>query len=178
MIAAAYVVFTIMIATFNLASGAIQVRISEAFTILPAFTIAAVPGLFVGCLISNIVTGCAPMDVVFGSIATLLGAVGTYALRKQHRFLASVPPILANTLIVPFILSYVYNIPGSILFFMLTVGAGEVISCGILGQILYHAIYPMRDRIFSSQPDSAANAAETGDSYDMNKTSNDSSDDV
>ena len=79
MIAAAYVVLTIIVASVNLASGAIQVRISEALTILPAFTVTAVPGLFVGCIISNIITGCAPFDVVFGSIATLIGALGTYA---------------------------------------------------------------------------------------------------
>ena len=148
MIAAIYVVFTVFIASFNLASGAIQIRVSEAMTVLPAFTGAAVPGLFAGCLLANLITGCAPMDVLFGSIATLIGALGTYALRKKHRFLASVPPILANTLIVPFVLRYVYNIPGSIPFFMLTVGAGEVVSCGILGQILYHALVPLRNKIF------------------------------
>ncbi|MCR5025698.1 MAG: QueT transporter family protein [Lachnospiraceae bacterium] len=148
MIAAIYVVFTVFVASFNLASGAIQIRISEAMTVLPAFTNAAVPGLFAGCLLANLITGCAPMDVIFGSIATLIGALGTYALRKKHRFLASVPPIIANTLIVPFVLRYVYNIPGSIPFFMLTVGAGEVISCGILGQILYHALVPLRNKIF------------------------------
>ena len=147
MIAAVYVVFTIFIASFNLASGAIQIRISEAMTVLPAFTNAAVPGLFAGCLLANLITGCAPMDVIFGSIATLIGALGTYALREKHRFLASVPPIIANTLIVPFVLRYVYNIPGSIPFFMLTVGAGEVVSCGILGQILYHALMPLRNKI-------------------------------
>ncbi len=148
MIAAAYVVLTIIVASFNLASGAIQVRISEALTILPAFTSTAVPGLFVGCIISNIVTGCAPFDVVFGSIATLIGALGTYALRKRHRILASVPPIVSNTLIVPFVLKYVYNMPGGIPYFMLTVGIGEVISCGIVGQAFYHVLYPMRNKLF------------------------------
>ncbi len=148
MIAAAYVVLTIIVASFNLASGAIQVRVSEALTILPAFTNTAVPGLFIGCLISNIVTGCAPFDVIFGSIATLLGALGTYALRKRHRILASVPPIVSNTIIVPFVLRYVYNMPGGIPYFMLTVGIGEVISCGIIGQAFYHVLYPFRHKLF------------------------------
>ena len=148
MIAAAYVVLTIIVASVNLASGAIQVRISEALTILPAFTVTAVPGLFVGCIISNIITGCAPFDVVFGSIATLIGALGTYALRKRHRILASVPPIVANTVIVPFVLKYVYDMPGGIPYFMLTVGIGEVISCGIVGQAFYHVLYPMRNKLF------------------------------
>ena len=148
MIAAAYVVLTVFVASFNMASGAIQVRLSEALTILPAFTNAAVPGLFVGCLISNLVTGLAPMDIVFGSLATLIGAFGTHALRKKNPLLASVPPIVSNTVIVPFILKYVYNIPGSLPFFMLTIFAGEFISCGILGQLFYHAILPHKRRLF------------------------------
>ncbi len=151
MVAALYVVLTVFVAAFDLASGAVQVRISEALTILPAFTPAAVPGLFAGCLISNIITGCAPMDVVFGSLATLIGAVFTYLLRNRSRYLASVPPILANTLIVPFVLYYVYQIPGSIPFFMLTVGAGELISCGILGQMLYTLLNPIKARLFSPE---------------------------
>ncbi len=148
MIAAAYVVLTVFVASFNMASGAIQVRLSEALTILPVFSNAAVPGLFVGCLISNLVTGLAPMDIVFGSLATLIGAVGTYFLRQKHPVLASVPPIISNTIIVPFILKYVYNIPGSLPFFVLTIFIGEFISCGILGQLLYHAILPHRRRLF------------------------------
>ncbi|MCR4892560.1 MAG: QueT transporter family protein [Lachnospiraceae bacterium] len=147
MIAALYTVMTYFVSAFDLASGAIQVRLSEALTILPAFTPAAIPGLFVGCIISNTLTGCAFFDIVFGSLATLLGAIGTYAVRKKHRILASLPPILANTLIVPFVLQYVYQFPGGIPYFMLTVGAGEIISCGILGQALYAALKPV-DRIF------------------------------
>ena len=87
LIAAIYVVLTYFISAFNLASGAIQVRISEALTSLPVFTPAAIPGLFIGCLLSNLLTGCMPLDVVFGSLATLIGACGTYALRK-HKWLA------------------------------------------------------------------------------------------
>ena len=94
-IAAIYVVLTIFISAFNLASGAIQVRISEALTILPFFTPAAIPGLAIGCLLSNLLTGAAVYDVVFGSLATLLGAVGTYLLRK-HKFLCTLPPVIAN----------------------------------------------------------------------------------
>lgn len=86
-IAAIYVVLTIFISAFNLASGAIQVRISEALTILPFFTPAAIPGLAIGCLLSNLLTGAAVYDVVFGSLATLLGAVGT-SLRGNISFCA------------------------------------------------------------------------------------------
>lgn len=133
-IAAIYVVLTIFISAFNLASGAIQVRISEALTILPFFTPALIPGLAIGCLLSNLLTGAAVYDVVFGSLATLLGAVGTYLLRK-HKFLCTLPPVIANMVIIPFVLRYGYGLvmevgghDVAIPFYMLTVGAGEVIS--------------------------------------------------
>lgn len=147
MIAAIYVVLTVFISAFNLASGAIQVRISESLTILPVFTPAAIPGLFLGCLISNLVTGCMPLDVVFGSLATLIGACGTYALRK-HKWLAPLPPIVANTIVVPFVLRYVYLAEGTIPFFMLTVGIGEVISCYLLGSILHRVLDRYKEHIF------------------------------
>lgn len=147
MIAAIYIVLTCFINAFNLASGAIQVRISEALTILPFFTPAAIPGLFVGCLLSNIITGCMPLDVIFGSLATLVGALGTYALRK-YKWLAPVSPILANTIIVPFILSYVYHFEGSLPYFFVTVGIGEVLSCGVLGMILLFALQKHASHIF------------------------------
>ncbi|MGN0133052.1 MAG: QueT transporter family protein [Lachnospiraceae bacterium] len=146
-IAAIYVVLTLAINAFNLASGAIQVRISEALTILPFFTPAAVPGLFIGCLLSNFITGAPIWDVIFGSLATLLGALGTYALRKW-KWLAPLPPVLANTIIIPFVLYYAYGIPGSIPFFMLTVGAGEVISCGVLGMFLLFLLQRYRRVLF------------------------------
>jgi uncharacterized membrane protein len=143
-IAAIYTVLTVIAAGFGLANGAVQVRFSEALTVLPFFTPAAVPGLAVGCLISNIVTGCALPDIIFGTLATLLGALGSHALRR-NRFLVSLPPILANTIIIPFVLSYAYHIPGGIPYFMLTVGAGEVISCLLFGQILITALSPIRN---------------------------------
>ena len=149
-IAAIYTVLTMIAAGFDLASGAIQVRFSEALTILPFFTPAAGPGLTLGCLISNIVTGCALPDIIFGTLATFIGAIGSYALRR-NRFLCSVPPIVSNALIIPFVLSYAYHIPGGIPYFMLTVGAGEVISCLVLGQILLSALLPFRGRLFRPQ---------------------------
>lgn len=147
MIAAIYVVLTVFISAFNLASGAIQVRISEALTILPAFTPAAIPGLFLGCLISNTVTGGLPLDVLFGSLATLLGACGSYLLRR-FKWAVPIPPIIANALIVPFVLAYVYHIPGGVPYFMLTVGIGEVLSCGVLGMLLYQVLVRYKHVIF------------------------------
>ena len=148
-IAAVYVVLTVLAASVNLASGAIQVRFSEALTVLPFFTPTAVPGLAVGCLLSNILTGSALPDIIFGTLATLLGALGTRML-KGHRFLCTLPPVIANTLIVPFVLTYAYQIPGGIPYLMLTVGIGEVIACMILGQILLTALMPVAAGIFRS----------------------------
>ena len=144
-IAALYAVLTIFINAFGLASGAIQVRISEALTVLPFFTPAAIPGLFLGCIISNIFAGGVIWDIIFGSLATLLGAIGTYLLRKKHPIFAVIPPIVANTLIIPFVLRYAYGAPNSIPWLMLTIGAGEVISCGILGYILLQGLKPHKD---------------------------------
>ena len=139
MIAAIYVVLTVLAAQFNLASGAIQVRFSEALTILPVFTVAAVPGLTIGCLLANLLTGCAAWDVVFGSVATLIGAVGTRLL-KNKPLLAWIPPVLSNMAIIPIILIKVYAVPDAWWFLVLTVGAGEVLSCGVLGLLLWKSL--------------------------------------
>ena len=147
MIAALYVVLTFLSNAFGLASGAIQIRISEALTILPYFTPAAVPGLFIGCLLSNVLTGCALFDILFGSLATLLGAVGTRILRKR-KWIAPIPPIISNMVIVPLVLTYVYEIPGGIPYLMLTVGIGEVISCGVLGLLLFSVLSKYRTKLF------------------------------
>ena len=147
MIAAIYVVLTLFISAFNLASGAIQIRISEALTVLPAFTPAAIPGLFIGCFISNLISGGLILDVIFGSLATLIGACGTYLLRKW-KWTVPIPPILSNVLIVPFVLAYVYNLPCGVPYFMVTVGIGQIISCGVLGMIVYGIIAKHRNVIF------------------------------
>ena len=107
----------------------------------------AIPGLFVGCIIANILGGAIVWDVVFGSIATLIGAIGTYLLRK-HKWLAPVPPIVANTIIVPFVLKFAYGSEGMFAMFFVTVGAGEIIVCGIIGMILLYALTPVRHVIF------------------------------
>ena len=138
MIAALYVVLTVLAAQFNLASGAIQVRFSEALTILPVFTAAAVPGLAAGCVLANLITGCAAWDVVFGSLATLIGAVGTRMLRK-HPYIAWIPPVVSNMVIIPFVLQRVYGVEDSWPYLMMTVGIGEIISCGVLGLLLYQS---------------------------------------
>ena len=135
-IAALYVLLTYLASLLGLASGVIQFRLSEALCIMACFTPAAIPGLYIGCLLSNILTGCVFWDILFGPIATLIGAVGTYLLRR-NKYLAVIPPILANTLIVPFVLKYAYGVEDMIPYLMLTVGIGEVVTCGVLGVLLH-----------------------------------------
>ena len=149
MIAALYVVLTMVFAPFSFRE--IQVRVSEALTMLPAFTPAAVPGLFIGCLLANLLGGAAVPDVIFGSLATLIGAFFTWKLRNKHPFLAPVPPILSNMLIIPFVLRYAYGVPMAIPLMMLTVGFGEVLSCGVLGMLLYYALKKSQKQLFKQQ---------------------------
>ena len=148
MIAAIYVVLTYVFAPFSF--GEVQIRIAEALTILPVFTPAAIPGLFVGCIVGNILGGAILPDIIFGSIATLIGAFFTYQLRNKSRFLAPLPPIIANTVIVPFVLRYGYGVALPIPFMMLTVGVGEVVGCGVLGLVLYTALNRYKNVIFKT----------------------------
>lgn len=144
LIAALYVALTYLAAMLGLSSNAIQIRFSEALTVLPAIVPAmyapgCVAGLFIGCILANTLTGALIWDIVFGSLATLLGALGTWLLRRCGRVgaaLAWVPPTLANTLIVPFVLQYAYGVPDALWFLILTVGIGELLSCGVLGSLL------------------------------------------
>ncbi len=139
-IAALYVVLTFIANAAGLASGAIQVRLSEALTIMPLFTWAAVPGLTIGCVLANLLTGCALWDIVFGSIATLIGALGTYYIGRKKPVIGPIFPILSNALIVPLVLQHVYGVEDGYLYLLITVGIGEMIACGVLGWILYKAL--------------------------------------
>lgn len=142
MIAALYVVLTFLANLLGLANYAIQVRFSEALTVLPFFTAAAIPGLTVGCLLANLLIGAHALDTVFGTLATLIGALGTYFLRKRNPLLAPISPILSNAVIVPFILIYAYGLGDlrTYPYFFATVGLGEVLSAGVLGMLLYFAL--------------------------------------
>lgn len=139
LIATLYVVLTYISNLAGLANGAVQVRISEALTILPAFTFSAVPGIAVGCVVANLLTGAALWDVVFGSFASLLGALGTYYLGR-NKYFAPVFPIVANTAIIPFVLKIVYGVSDGYGFLFVTIFIGEFVSCGILGTVLYSAV--------------------------------------
>lgn len=150
LIAALYTVLTVFVGAFGLANGAIQLRISEALCVLPFFTPAAIPGLAVGCLLSNLFTGCIWQDVLFGSLATLIGAYGAHLLRRVP-WLIPLPTVLANVLIVPPVLAYGYGFEEGLPYLMLTVGIGEVLSACVCGLVLFFAIKPYGYKIFRSK---------------------------
>ncbi len=137
-IAALYVILTFLANLLGLASGVIQIRLSEMLCLLPIFLPAAIPGVTIGCLLANLLTSAAPLDILIGPIATLIGALGTYALRK-YRWLAPIPPILSNALIIPFVLAYGYGMEQAIWLMMITVGVGEILSVGVLGMLFIRA---------------------------------------
>lgn len=145
-IAALYIVLTFFANALGLANSAIQIRFSESLCILPYFTKTAIPGLFIGCLLSNIMTGCALPDIIFGSLATLIGGIITYVLRK-YKWAAPIGPIVSNALIVPFVLLYAYEIK-PLWFSFVTVTIGEIISCGILGMLLLKTLEKYRNVLF------------------------------
>lgn len=145
-IAALYIVLTFIANAMGLANYAIQVRFSESLTILPYFTVSAIPGLFIGCLLSNLLTGCALPDIIFGSLATLIGSLVTYALRR-YKWAAPIGPIVSNGIIIPFVLLYAYGIQ-PLWFSFVTVTLGEIISCGVLGMILLFSLQKYRNVLF------------------------------
>ena len=146
-IAALYTVITIAIGP--LGSAAIQCRIPEAMCVLAIFTPAAIPGMTLGCLISNIATGCLWQDVLFGTLATLIGVIGARLLRRIW-WLTPLPTVISNTLIVPFVLAYAYHAEEGVPFLMFTVGIGEVISAYVLGIALYFALRKNARYIFKN----------------------------
>ena len=125
------------------ASGVIQFRISEALCILPLFLPEAIPGLYVGCILANIFPSLSVPDMIFGSLATLIGAVGAYLLRNlplKWRWVATLPTIFANAFIVPLVLRFSYGSPDSYMFMFASVGIGEIVCAGIGGSLLYYTL--------------------------------------
>ena len=147
LIAAIYVILTYLCAAVGMSSGAIQLRFSEALCILAIFTPAAVPGVALGCFMANLLTGCALWDIVFGSLASLVGMVGCRALRKCP-YLAPAPYALANMVIIPFVVKLVYSAPEALPLIFLTVGIGEIISVFGFGIPLYLVLKKRSNVIF------------------------------
>ncbi|MEG0291744.1 MAG: QueT transporter family protein [Anaerovoracaceae bacterium] len=129
-IAAIYAVLTIILAPISY--GPMQVRVSEALTILPVFTSASIPGLFVGCVIANVFGGNGVIDVVFGSLATVVAAFITYKLRNKP-LLAPLAPVVLNGGVVGSVLYFAYGVPMSLFACMGWVAIGELIACYAIG---------------------------------------------
>lgn len=138
-IAALYVVLTWLSSILGLSSGVIQLRFSEALCVLSLFMPSAIPGLAIGCLLSNLLMSGVLLDILIGPLATLLGALGAYWLRR-HPFLAPLPTVLANAILIPPVLIFGYGLTDAWWFMMLTVGIGEFLSAYVLGIFLYFAL--------------------------------------
>lgn len=143
-IAALYTVMSLMSSVFGLTYGAIQCRFSEALTVLPFFLPEAVPGLFVGCLVTNLMSTVGPLDIILGSMATLLAALWT--AKMPNKWLAPLPPVICNAVIIGAMIAW-YEAgfgPGfgaAFAYNAATVGIGEAIACYVLGMLLL-AILP------------------------------------
>ena len=146
-IAALYTALTLLSHLFGLANGVFQLRLSEALCVLPVFTAAAIPGLFVGCLLANLLCGGTLIDILLGAAATLLGALGSRLLRK---FPAAVPipTVLANALCVPLILRFAGASGASYWYLAAVIGAGEFLSAYVLGLMLRGALRSREDIFF------------------------------
>ncbi len=146
-IGALYTALTLLCGLLGLASMPVQLRLSEALCVLPFFMPEAIFGLTVGCLISNLLVGGVWADVLFGTLATLIGALGTYAFRELRgncRFLCILPPIISNTIIIPFVLRYAYGIGDGWFWLAGGVGMGELLSVGVFGTLLFMALEKRR----------------------------------
>ena len=149
LIAAVYVALVLLFKPISF--GAIQFRIAEALCVLPFFSLSAVPGLALGCLLGNFFSGAAMPDVIFGTFATLLAAILSYKLRTASKWLVCLPPILANAIIVPFVLQYAYGVTDGYFFLFATVGIGEILAVGVLGNVLLLALEGKKELIFRTE---------------------------
>ncbi len=147
LVAAAYVVLTLLSNVFGLAAGPLQIRLSEALCVLPMLMPSSIGGLYIGCLVANLLTGAVWLDVLLGPLATLVGALGAYALRR-YKYIAPLPTVLSNVLIIPPVLAYSYGAMESWAVFALGIAIGELVSAYLLGLLLYGALrrYPIFPR--------------------------------
>lgn len=140
-IAAVYAGLTILLQAISF--SAVQVRVSEALTLLPVLFPVAIPGLTVGCFLANILSPVGWMDMVFGTLATLIAAVLTRILRK-NLYLAALMPVLSNAVIIGIMLHVAFGEP--LWMSMLTVGAGEALACFVLGIPLIKALEKVAEK--------------------------------
>ncbi len=141
LIAAIYVLLTLLSSVFGLSAGMVQLRFSECLYFLCLYQPQMPIGLFIGCVLANLVTGCPPTDIAFGSLATLIGAYGVYFLRK-HPFAALWMPVLSNALILPVVWRFAYGLPENM--WLVSVGIAaleEALACVLGGMILNRVFF-------------------------------------
>ena len=146
-IAALYAAITLLLAPISY--GEVQVRLSEALTLLPILLPEAVPALVIGCLLANILGGATIFDILFGTLATLLAAVCTRLLREKQ-LLASAMPVIFNGLIVGAVVHYCYAPVVPLVLCMVFVAVGEAISCMLLGPVLLRAVRRIPSKMLHS----------------------------
>ena len=138
-IAAVYTVMSMCASVFGIAYGPIQCRFSEALTVLPFILPEAIPGLFIGCLVTNLMSTVGPLDIIFGSLATLIAALWTR--KMPNKWLAPLPPVVCNAVIIGAMIAW-YEVGfgpafwGAFAFNAFTVALGELLACYVLGSIL------------------------------------------
>lgn len=134
-IAAIYVVLTITLSFMSF--GVVQYRVSEGLCILPFLTPYAIPGITIGCLISNIISPVGSLDMIFGTLATLIAAIGTYYIGKSNlkhkEILALLPPVISNAIIIGLLLKYLYVPDMPFWLIAIQVAWGEALCCYALG---------------------------------------------
>ena len=133
MIAALYTAISLALAPISMGYGGIELRVAEALTLLPVLFPEAIPALTVGCLLTNVFAGGTPWDIAFGTLATLLAALCTRKLRNRPLWVAALPPVLFNAVIVGAVLRYTVGLGISLLAWMLIIGAGQAVACCVLG---------------------------------------------
>lgn len=147
LIAAIYAVLCIVLRPISF--GEVQLRVSEALTLLPVIMPAAVPGLFIGCLLANLLGGAGLIDIVFGSLTTLAAALCTARLREKP-LLAALPPVLFNALVIGCILRYAYGVALPLWLCMASVGLGQLIACYAMGLPLVRMMRRIPSRYIAS----------------------------
>ena len=153
-IAALYFVLTLVSGMLGLDGKAlIQVRLSEALCVLPVITSSAIPGVTIGCLLYNLLFA-SPIDAIFGTAATFIGVLATryIPIFKRNIYLASIPTVVSNTLIIPFVvaIAYMNGDLSAVPLLSLTVAIGEIISCSVLGTLLLLSLKKNKNKIFGS----------------------------
>ena len=152
LVAAVYTALCMLLHPISFGFGGVELRVSEALTLLPVMMPAAVPGLFIGCLMANLLGGATMLDVVFGSLTTLVAAV----LTRKHRdrpVIAAAWPVILNALVIGMLLKFAYGLAMPLWLCMLSIGAGQAVACYAIGLPLMRMMRRVPERFFCENAD-------------------------